>query len=99
MSGPGLTPGIKEPDDFCGHGIDAGEVGTLVLVVVVTGQRQVGRIITTAVLLRNHMFQVQAVEGLVVLMYSQRWCARSQTRSRVKASIKCARKLSGVCGT
>jgi hypothetical protein len=68
MPRPGLTPGIEPARDFSGFGIDAGQIRSLVLVVVVAGQRQVVRIVAATVLLGNDMLDVQAVERLVVLM-------------------------------
>ena len=68
MTRPALTAGIKNADDLSGFGIDPGQIGAFVFVIVMVRQSKVFRIIVTTVLLRDNMFNVQAVEWLVVLM-------------------------------
>ena len=59
---------MKESDNLSRLGIDAGEIGAFVFVIVMAGQGEVLRIIGSTVLLRNNMLDMQAEKWLVVLM-------------------------------
>ena len=68
MTRPALTARMEKAHHLSGFGIDAGEVWALVLIVVVASQGKVVRVVGATVLLGNHVFHVQAIERLIVLM-------------------------------
>ena len=59
MERPLILPGMKEPDDFSGCRIDAGDVGSLVQITLNTSQGQIRGDGPPAVLARDHMLNLK----------------------------------------
>jgi hypothetical protein len=70
MTRPMLATGIEKAYNLSSRGIDSRKVGAFMVVVVVTVQGEVSRIVGAAVLFRHDMLKMQAVKWPVVLMDS-----------------------------
>lgn len=68
MPGPLVPPRVKEPGKFLADRVDAGQVRSLVQVVLVTGKGQVAWRIRTSVLTGDDVFDVECEERIIALM-------------------------------
>jgi hypothetical protein len=70
MARPALATRMEKTHDFAGLRVDPGEIWAFMVVIVMTGQRKIVRIVAAAVLLRDNVLDMEAIEWLVVLMDS-----------------------------
>ena len=68
MERPALPARMEQANNLSGERIDPGKIRSLVIVVMVTGQREVVWIVRASVLSRDYVLDVEVVEGLVVLV-------------------------------
>ena len=65
---PRVSPWVEQWDHLAGHGIDAGDVRTLVRVAAITAQTEVVRSGLAAVLLRDDVVDREGVKRVLFLM-------------------------------
>jgi len=58
MPRPYITSWVKEWNDLLGKGIDSGEIRPLVEIAAMAGQSQIVRVVRSAMLFSNYMFDV-----------------------------------------
>jgi hypothetical protein len=63
MFSPRVPPGMEEPHNLASPRLNAGKVGTLHQVAIGTGQGQVLRIVSAAMLARDDVFNMKAQFG------------------------------------
>jgi hypothetical protein len=76
------VPGVEQRHDLPILRVDAGQVRALVQVAVLTREGEVPGIVAAAVLLRDHVFDVKAVERGVAVVKSATHNARPRGRER-----------------